>query len=567
MASDAAFCAPVVDPACTVRVRPARDILFVMDTSSAAPSFRTVLVSYMQTAFCSFGLGAGSRVGVISFGSDVQVALPLTAMGPADFATRMAQVTTTLLANAEVTRPVAEAFDLALVELARAGANAERLVVFFAVGPPSPVPLVSGSATQAHVPKYGYPYAAAYYAYLLCVTADAGACVKTSIDAYLTLQVATSLTALRAVGGLSFAAVLVPPTPSVLSNGIGYYSGTPEYVSGPSCTFDAGCVGACNWCKLYFNPISQQSECHCASLGAPLFLPSEVLNTGGQISGLNDTIVSVCETFELAPPTSQPAMASLSPTTALADASSGGLGTGAVVGIVLLALFIVACFVVVRARRRNAQLKDPDALRRKASMAAERRHSLATTQNFVFRNEEAGLSPTARDTDEARRLRDKGLGPLNRYHPTEQADKEWSQSVDHNTGAIFWGARTLSSFSLLGARANACSKPHHGRVHVVQARLARGPTVVGEKASRAQPRLPSRDELGSGQQGRGRRSDEAQKVLHDSLRRAQGRRSRGRRCRRVGGNRGPQQRRQVLAQHCDGCFFVAPTTGSRGRRP
>jgi len=243
-------CTPIVDSQCTLRIRPPRDILFIIDTSSSAPNFNQILNVYLVQAYCSFGLGAGSRVGIVTFGSNAQASVPLAEMSPNQFVLAISALANVF--NTEVTRPCAEAFFLSYAELTRNDTNSEKIVLFLSGGAPNPVPLVVGSATDltvTRIPPFNYPYAAEYFAYGLCLkTLPTGVCSVESISSYLSSTVPSALAQLRTLSNAHFTAVLVSPeNPASNDNGLGYWTGKSEFVSGASCT-----SGLCIYIYIFY---------------------------------------------------------------------------------------------------------------------------------------------------------------------------------------------------------------------------------------------------------------------------------------------------------------------------
>ena len=164
-----------------------RDLLFIVDKSLSQNELITnsVVLDYVQQLYCSFDASIGSRVGLISFGFDVRVDVPLAARS----ADEWGQAVEALKGNLDTTdgyTPLAEALETAALEFARAGdASHARLVIIVSDGQPFPMPV--GRAVNPHdaavvdtgFPLTGYPqYAARYYPTDVCLPAasDARSC-------------------------------------------------------------------------------------------------------------------------------------------------------------------------------------------------------------------------------------------------------------------------------------------------------------------------------------------------------------------------------------------------------
>jgi len=115
--------------------------------------------------------------------------------------------------------------------------------------------------------------------------------------------------------------------------------------------------------------------CRCAT-PTVLFSSSEIMSvaassapSGQPLFTLNDTIVSICQTFPqttTASPTSRP--------NSNTSSTTSSLGVGIIAGVAagLFCLFLLIALFVWRRRKANRM---PDAMRRRASQQAERRAS------------------------------------------------------------------------------------------------------------------------------------------------------------------------------------------------
>ena len=112
-----------------------RDLIFLLD-KSASMNLTYVnyqALDYVEQLYCGFDGTIGSQVGLISFGYDVPVNIPLAPRNSTEWANQVEKIKGTMtITNANT--PVAEAMTLALKEFNRAGQPGHARVVIIITG-------------------------------------------------------------------------------------------------------------------------------------------------------------------------------------------------------------------------------------------------------------------------------------------------------------------------------------------------------------------------------------------------------------------------------------------------
>ena len=336
-----------------------RDVVFLVDKSYSmnATQLNEDVLSYTQQLFCSLDAAAGSRVGLISFGFDVRVDVPLAARS----ADEWGQAVEALKGNLDTTdgyTPLAEALETAALEFARAGdASHARLVIIVSDGQPFPMPV--GRAVNPHdaavvdtgFPLTGYPqYAARYYPTDVCLPAasDARSCEDAGFppvtySRYLSQILPSAANALKTEFKAKILLLAVPnqlgETPK-----LNFFKGSSFLSSAPTCVnaltnaralgepLDPECSGACDFCDSF--PTILGERCICASLNGTVV-------THAELDVFTAESYNVTEMVRLTRSSAcQPAMS----TAAIVGVAAGS--TVAVCGL--------AFVVVVAARRRRS---------------------------------------------------------------------------------------------------------------------------------------------------------------------------------------------------------------------
>jgi len=308
------------------------------------------ILTYAEELYCVVDETAGSRVGLITFGYDVQVVVPLAQRTTAEWAAAVELVRGTLTTVNGYT-PLAEALEMAYAQFQSEGQGpaATKLVVVVSDGQPVPLPIAFASnpvtplqvADSALFPLTGSSYAERYYPAEIVLAppgsppgTEPGATV-TAYSAYLSTVLPNAVQALRSLGNTRVMLLAVPNGQGVTPP-LNYFLGQP-YVGGAACragVTDPECVGACDYCET-FNTLTTGAQCKCATLAGPVVTdPSTDVFT---FSSVNATAMVELTQSAACQPTG--------PSTAAVVA--GSLGAGA------LGAAIAAAVVMRRRRSRS----------------------------------------------------------------------------------------------------------------------------------------------------------------------------------------------------------------------